>query len=69
VSGEVFITLHPHRYVLDGIQSPFDLLGAGFGQYGEMNDGWTGQDVKGFTKVLSLAGQIQAKVTNGQATS
>ncbi|MEL7252470.1 MAG: argininosuccinate synthase domain-containing protein [Bacteroidota bacterium] len=69
VSGEVFITLHPHRYVLDGIQSPFDLLGAGFGQYGEMNDGWTGQDVKGFTKVLSLAGQIQAKVSNGQATS
>ncbi|MEL6837353.1 MAG: argininosuccinate synthase domain-containing protein [Bacteroidota bacterium] len=69
VSGEVFITLHPHRYVLDGIQSPFDLLGAGFGQYGEMNDGWTGQDVKGFTKVLSLAGQIQAKVSNEQATS
>ena len=62
VSGEVHITLHPYRFVLDGISSPYDLLGAGFGQYGEMNNGWTGQDVKGFTKILSLAGQIQAKV-------
>ena len=62
VSGEVHITLHPYRFVLDGINSPYDLLGAGFGQYGEMNNGWTGQDVKGFTKILSLAGQIQAKV-------
>ena len=69
VSGEVFITLHPYRFVLDGIQSPFDLLGAGFGQYGEMNNGWSGQDVKGFTKVLSLAGQIQASVADEQATS
>ena len=62
VSGEVHITLHPYRFVLDGISSPYDLLGAGLGQYGEMNNGWTGQDVKGFTKILSLAGQIQAKV-------
>lgn len=62
VSGDVTATLHPYRFVLDGIQSPFDLLGAGFGQYGEMNSGWSGNDVKGFTKVLSLAGQIQASV-------
>ncbi|PSR11724.1 MAG: argininosuccinate synthase [Bacteroidetes bacterium] len=62
VTGDVFLTLHPYRYVLDGIQSPYDMLGAGFGQYGEMNTGWSGEDVKGFTKILSLAGQIQGKV-------
>ena len=69
VSGEVLVTLHPHRFVLDGIQSPNDLLGAGFGQYGEMNNGWSGQDVKGFTKVLSLAGQIHASVSQEKTTS
>ncbi|MCB0638999.1 MAG: argininosuccinate synthase [Lewinella sp.] len=58
VTGEVYITLHPYRFVLNGINSPHDLLGAGFGQYGEMNEGWSGEDVKGFTKILSLAGQI-----------
>lgn len=69
VSGDVFVTLHPYRFVLDGIQSPNDLLGAGFGQYGEMNTGWSGQDVKGFTKILSLAGQIQAKVGTSETSS
>ncbi len=62
VTGDVLLTLHPHRFVLDGVETKYDLLGAGFGQYGEMNDGWSGEDVKGFTKVLSLAGQIQQKV-------
>jgi argininosuccinate synthase len=27
-------------------------MNAGFGQYGEMNDGWSANDVKGFTKIL-----------------
>ncbi|MEL7147087.1 MAG: argininosuccinate synthase domain-containing protein [Bacteroidota bacterium] len=58
VSGKVDVQLHPYRFVLAGITSPFDMLGAGFGQYGEMNEGWSGKDVRGFTKVLSLAGQI-----------
>ncbi|MEZ4988020.1 MAG: argininosuccinate synthase [Saprospiraceae bacterium] len=62
VTGDVFVTLHPYRFVLDGVQSPYDMLGAGFGQYGEMNTGWTGEDVKGFTKILSLPGQIQQHV-------
>ncbi len=62
VSGDVFVELHPLRFVLHGIESPFDLLGAGFGQYGEMTAGWTGEDVKGFTHIISLAGRIQQHV-------
>lgn len=62
VTGDVLVTLHPHRLVLDGIESPYDLLGAGFGQYGEMNDGWSGDDVKGFTRIMALAGQIQRSI-------
>ncbi len=62
VSGDVLVTLHPYRFELHGVASPNDLLGAGFGQYGEMNEGWSGEDVKGFTKVLSIAGRIQQRV-------
>lgn len=66
VSGDVLLTLHPYRYELHGVESSNDLLGAGFGQYGEMNEGWSGEDVKGFTKVLSIAGRIQRKVQGSQ---
>jgi len=51
VTGEVEILLQPYRFTVLGIQSPFDLMQAQAGQYGEMNNGWTGEDVKGFTKI------------------
>ncbi|SEG55508.1 argininosuccinate synthase [Halpernia humi] len=53
VNGKVFLTLHPYRFVLNGIESENDLMSAKFGSYGEANLAWTGEDVKGFTKVLS----------------
>ncbi|HXC04530.1 MAG TPA: argininosuccinate synthase domain-containing protein [Bacteroidia bacterium] len=52
VSGEVFITLHPYRFQVNGIESPNDLMSDVFGSYGEMNKSWTGDDVKGFTKIF-----------------
>ena len=58
VTGEVEVVLHPYRFVLNGIRSPFDLMNSGFGQYGEMNNSWSGEDVKGFTTILSNALQV-----------
>ncbi len=52
VSGTVFATLHPYRFALDGIESAHDLMSSKFGSYGEMNKGWTGDDVKGFAKIF-----------------
>jgi len=52
VTGEVSISLYPHRFVINGITSSYDLMSAKFGKYGEMNLGWTGDDVKGFTKIF-----------------
>ena len=52
VSGTVYITLHPYRFTLDGIESAHDLMSSRFGSYGEMNKGWTGDDVKGFAKIF-----------------
>ncbi|RTE54444.1 argininosuccinate synthase [Arenibacter aquaticus] len=58
VSGDVFVSLHPYRFELDGIASPHDLMNASFGSYGEMNKGWTADDAKGFIKILSNSGKI-----------
>ena len=52
VTGKVFVTLMPHRFVLNGIESEHDLMNNKFGSYGEMNNSWTGDDVKGFAKIF-----------------
>jgi argininosuccinate synthase len=65
VSGEVYVKLQPFRFELCGIHSDYDLMQSEAGKYGEMNDGWTGEDVKGFTKILGnqigIYHAIQAK--------
>lgn len=52
VTGEVFLTLFPYRFTVDGIESNHDLMSAEFGHYGEMNNSWTGEDVRGFAKIF-----------------
>jgi len=52
VSGKVFVTLYPYRFQLTGIESDHDLMSAKFGSYGEMNNTWSGEDVKGFSKIF-----------------
>ena len=52
VSGEVSIELHPYRYNCLGVESEYDLMKSKSGQYGEMNSGWSGEDVRGFSKIF-----------------
>ena len=52
VTGDVFVELLPYRFVVTGIQSAYDLMSKRFGTYGEMNTGWTGEDVRGFSKIF-----------------
>jgi argininosuccinate synthase len=64
VTGQVFVQLNPYRFQIIGIESPNDLMSSKFGKYGEMNTGWTGNDVRGFTKIFgnqtSIFHQIKA---------
>lgn len=53
VTGKAIVKLLPYRFELEGIKSDFDLMNSDFGHYGEMNKAWTGEDVKGFTKILA----------------
>ena len=62
VNGKVFITLHPYRFILNGIESANDLMSSKFGSYGEENLAWSGEDVKGFTKILSNSLNIYHQV-------
>jgi len=52
VTGDVFIQLMPYRFQVIGIESQFDLMNSRFGKYGEMNTGFTGDDVRGFSKIF-----------------
>ena len=64
VSGSVSIQLEPYRYQIIGITSDHDLMSSKFGSYGEMNKGWTGDDVRGFTKIFGNQISIYHKVND-----
>jgi argininosuccinate synthase len=52
VTGDVFVQLQPYRFQIIGIESKFDLMNSKFGKYGEMNTGFTGEDVRGFSRIF-----------------
>ena len=62
VSGEVFLTLFPYRFQINGIESDHDLMSSKFGHYGEMNKSWTGDDVRGFAKIFGNQNAIYHQV-------
>jgi argininosuccinate synthase len=53
VTGEVEVELRPYHFSVLGCSSEFDLMSSKFGEYGESNKSFTGQDVVGFTKVTA----------------
>ena len=53
VNGTVSIILRPYSYTLVGVESTYDLVKTDLGEYGEVQKGWTAEDAKGFTKILS----------------
>ena len=62
VTGEVKIQLFPYRFQILGIESANDLMSSKFGKYGEMNLGWTGDDVRGFSKIFGNQTMIYHQV-------
>jgi len=64
VTGTVFVELHPYRFLVTGIESRYDLMNSGFGSYGEMNNGWSGEDVRGFSKIFANQAMIYHSIKN-----
>ncbi len=53
VNGTAILELRPYCFSTVGVDSADDLVKNPFGEYGEMQKGWTAEDAKGFIKVLS----------------
>ena len=66
VTGDVFVTLSPYRFQLNGIESKNDLMNLNFGSYGEQNNKWSAQDAKGFIKISSNQNKIYQYVNNDE---
>ncbi|HRO83261.1 MAG TPA: argininosuccinate synthase [Niabella sp.] len=64
VNGDVYIQLYPYRFQVIGIESRHDLMNPAFGSYGELNTGFSGDDVKGFTKIFGNQTAIYHSVNN-----
>jgi argininosuccinate synthase len=61
VSGDVSFTLRPGNLFVSGCQSPYSLLAATSGVYGESAGEWTAADALGYAKMLSLTGSLQTR--------
>jgi argininosuccinate synthase len=61
VTGEVRITLRPGNLFVTGVTSPWSLLAATKGVYGEAAGEWTAADALGYSRIMSLAGILQTR--------
>jgi argininosuccinate synthase len=53
VNGTAILELRPLSFSTVGVDSKDDLVKTKFGEYGEMQKGWTAEDAKGFIKMTS----------------
>jgi argininosuccinate synthase len=56
VSGDVKVLFRPGSPFVEGVSSPWSLLAASKGVYGEAAGEWTPADALGYSKMLALPG-------------
>jgi argininosuccinate synthase len=56
VSGEVAVSFRPGSAFVEGVSSPYSLMAASKGVYGEAAGEWTATDALGYSKMLALTG-------------
>jgi argininosuccinate synthase len=61
VTGTVKFLLAPGHLFIEGVSSPYSLLAATRGVYGESAGEWTAADALGYARILSLPGSLQTK--------
>jgi argininosuccinate synthase len=70
VTGTVKLILRPGNAFVAGVDSPFSLMAATKGVYGEAAGEWTPADALGFSRVLALPGMLQSRAQqSGKAGS
>ncbi len=56
VTGQVNVLFRPGSLFIEGVESPYSLMSASKGVYGESAGEWTASDALGFSKIVSLTG-------------
>ena len=56
VTGDVHVLLRPGQCFVEGVESPFSMMAASKGVYGEAVGEWTPTDALGFSKIVALTG-------------
>ena len=56
VSGEAHLLFRPGTVFVEGVESPYSLMKASKGAYGEAAGEWTPEDARGFSRMLALPG-------------
>lgn len=56
VTGDVQVLFRPGNLFIEGVESPYSLMAASKGVYGEAVGEWTATDALGFSKIVSLTG-------------
>jgi len=61
VSGEVHVMYRPGNAFVEGVTSPYSIMAASKGVYGEAAGEWTAADALGFSKMVGLPGMFWAR--------
>jgi argininosuccinate synthase len=56
VTGDVRVLFRPGSLFIEGVESPYSLMTASKGVYGESAGEWTATDALGFSKIVALTG-------------
>jgi argininosuccinate synthase len=67
VSGEVTVLFRPGSIFVEGVTSPYSLMAASKGVYGEAAGEWTPTDALGYSKMLALTGIFYKRAGSGSA--
>lgn len=65
VSGEVKVRYRPGNAFVEGVTSPYSIMAASRGVYGESAGEWTPADAQGFSKMVGLPGMFWARAGKG----
>ena len=65
VTGEVHLCLRPGHLFVEGVASPYSLMAASKGAYGESAGEWTAAEAHGYSKMLALPGIFYTRAGRG----
>ena len=68
VTGDVHLLLRPGSLFVEGVVSPFSLMAASRGRYGETTGEWSAADAAGFCRIAALPGLLHARAARAGTT-